>query len=100
MAYTVRLPGGWDIEAVAELTAEYRREQNVRGYAVTRWHKRADRPNHRLDCFVYALGALAMSRLKIDDCELQRVRGKECRQGNGGKRAPEMGRDISGAFAG
>ena len=32
--------GGWDIEAVAELTAEYRREQHVRGYTVTRWYKR------------------------------------------------------------
>ena len=72
--------GGWDIEAVAELTAEYRREQHVRGYTVTRWHKRADRPNHRLDCFVYALGALAISRLKIDDCELQRVEAKNVGQ--------------------
>ncbi|HET9376150.1 MAG TPA: terminase gpA endonuclease subunit [Chthoniobacterales bacterium] len=61
---------------MAELTAEYRREQNVRGYTVTRWHKRADRPNHRLDCFVYALAALALARLKIDDCELQRTEAK------------------------
>ena len=32
--------GGWDIEALAELTAEYRREQNLRGYTLTRWYKR------------------------------------------------------------
>ena len=57
--------GGWDIEAVAELPAEYRREQNVRSYTVTRWYKRMGRANHRLDCFLYALSALAMSRLKL-----------------------------------
>jgi len=68
--------GGWDIEAVAELTAEYRREQNVRGYTVTRWYKRMGRANHRLDCFLYGLGALSISRLKIDECALQRVEAK------------------------
>jgi phage terminase large subunit GpA-like protein len=68
--------GGWDHQAVAELTAEYRRETNVRGYKVERWFKRGDRANHRLDCFVYSLAALALSRLKIDDCELQRTEAK------------------------
>jgi phage terminase large subunit GpA-like protein len=68
--------GGWDIEAVAELTAEYRRQTNVRGYTVTSWHKRSGRANHRLDCLVYALAALAISRLKIDDCALQRVEAR------------------------
>jgi len=68
--------GGWDIEAVAELTAEYRREMNVRGYTVTRWYKRMGRANHRLDCFLYGLGALSISRLKIDECALQRVEAK------------------------
>jgi phage terminase large subunit GpA-like protein len=29
-----------------------------------------------LDCFVYALAALALARLKIDDCELQRTEAK------------------------
>jgi phage terminase large subunit GpA-like protein len=68
--------GGWDQETIAELTAEYRRETNVRGYTISRWYKRGGRPNHRLDCAVYALAALALSRLKIDDCELQRVEAR------------------------
>ena len=34
------------------------------------------RANHRLDCFLYALSALAMSRLKIDECALQRTEAK------------------------
>jgi phage terminase large subunit GpA-like protein len=68
--------GGWDAETIAELTAEYRRQTNVRGYTVTRWHKRSGRPNHRLDCTVYSLAALALSRLKIDDCDLQRVEAR------------------------
>ncbi len=33
-------------------------------------------PNHRLDCLVYALAALALSRLKIDDCDLQRTEAR------------------------
>jgi phage terminase large subunit GpA-like protein len=68
--------GGWDADAVSELTAEYRREEHVRGYTLARWYKRSGRPNHRLDCFVYALAALALARLKIDDCELQRTEAK------------------------
>jgi phage terminase large subunit GpA-like protein len=68
--------GGWDQDAIAELTAEYRRQTNVRGYTVSRWYKRSGRPNHRLDCAVYALAALALSRLKIDDCEVQRVEAR------------------------
>ena len=32
--------GGWDQETIAELTAEYRRQTNVRGYVVSRWFKR------------------------------------------------------------
>jgi phage terminase large subunit GpA-like protein len=70
------IAGGWDIEAITELTAEYRRQTNVRGYTVSRWYKKSNRPNHRLDCFVYALAALSISRLKIDDCELQRVEAR------------------------
>jgi phage terminase large subunit GpA-like protein len=69
--------GGWDQEAVAELTAEYRRRINLRGYTISRWYKRIGRPNHRLDCAVYALAALALSRLKIDDCEVQRVEARD-----------------------
>jgi phage terminase large subunit GpA-like protein len=68
--------GGWDQEAIAELTAEYRRQTNLRGYTISRWYKRTGRPNHRLDCAVYALAALALSRLKIDDCEVQRVEAR------------------------
>jgi phage terminase large subunit GpA-like protein len=68
--------GGWDAGAVAELTAEYRRQTNLRGYTISRWYKRTGRPNHRLDCLVYALAGLALSRLKIDDCELQRVEAR------------------------
>jgi len=59
------IKGGWDQETVAELTAEYRRQTNIRGYTVSRWYKRTDRPNHRLDCAVYSLAALALS-LKDD----------------------------------
>ena len=68
--------GGWDAETIAELTAEYRLQTNVRGYTVTRWHKRSGRPDHRLDCAVYSLAALALSRLKIDDCDLQPVEAR------------------------
>jgi phage terminase large subunit GpA-like protein len=68
--------GGWSLEAVSELTSEYRRQTNVRGYTVTSWHKRSGRPNHRLDCLTYSLAALAISRLKIDDCALQRVEAR------------------------
>ena len=68
--------GGWDQEAIAELTAEYRRQTNLRGYTISRWYKRTGRPNHRLDCAVYALAALTLSKLKIDDCEVQRVEAR------------------------
>ena len=68
--------GGWDADAVAELTAEYRRQTNVRGYTISRWHKHSGRANHRLDCLVYALAAMSLSRLKIDDCALQRVEAR------------------------
>ena len=72
--------GGWDAETVAELTAEYRRQTNLRGYTISRWHKRSGRANHRLDCLVYALAALSLSRLKIDDCALQRVEARNVGQ--------------------
>jgi phage terminase large subunit GpA-like protein len=68
--------GGWDQEAIAELTGEYRRQSKVRGYTVSRWFKRSGRPNHRLDCCVYALAALSLSRIKIDDCEIQRIEAR------------------------
>jgi phage terminase large subunit GpA-like protein len=82
--------GGWDLEAVAELTAEYRRQANFRGYTISRWYKRSGRPNHRLDCLVYALAALAISRLKIDDCALQRVEAR-----NVGKPEPDKDHERS-----
>lgn len=68
--------GGWDEEAIGELTAEYKRETNVRGYTVAHWYKRTGRANHRLDAFCYCLAALVMSRLKLDDCELQRTEAR------------------------
>ena len=68
--------GGWDQETIAELTAEYRRQTNLRGYTISRWYKKSGRPNHRLDCLVYALAGLAISRLKIDDCEIQRIEAR------------------------
>lgn len=77
------IKGGWDQEAIAELTAEYRRETNQRGYTIAQWYKRTGRANHRLDCLVYGLAALAMSRLKIDDCEVQRTEAR-----NVGKESP------------
>jgi phage terminase large subunit GpA-like protein len=73
--------GGWNAEAIAELTAEYRRQTNLRGYTITRWFKRSGRPNHRLDCLVYGLAALRMSRLKLDECELQRVESRNAEKG-------------------
>jgi phage terminase large subunit GpA-like protein len=94
--------GGWDVEAIAELTAEYRRQTNVHGYTITRWHKRPGRPNHRLDCFTYALAALAISRLKIDDCELQRIEGRNVQNLVEGKkdqkRSPFGARRMIGAL--
>jgi phage terminase large subunit GpA-like protein len=94
--------GGWDEEAIAELVAEYRRQTNVRGYTVSRWYKRSGRPNHRLDCFVYALAALAISRLKIDDCELQRVEARNVQNLVEGKkdqkRSPFGARRMIGAL--
>ena len=68
--------GNWDAEAIAELVAEYRRQSNVRGYTVTRWHKRLGKPNHRGDALVYALAALTMTRLKIDECAVQRIEAR------------------------
>jgi phage terminase large subunit GpA-like protein len=85
--------GGWDEGTIAELTAEYRRQTNVRGYTVTRWYKRSGQPNHRLDCSVYALAALKLSRLKIDDCEVQRVeaRNVDRREREENARTPKWG---------
>jgi phage terminase large subunit GpA-like protein len=83
--------GGWDQEAIAELTAEYRRQTNVRGYTVTRWYKRSGRPNHRLDCAVYALAALTLSRLKIDECEVQRVEARNVDKKAENAAAPKFG---------
>jgi phage terminase large subunit GpA-like protein len=68
--------GNWTQEATEELNAEYQRQTNVRGYTVSRWYKKSGQPNHRLDCFVYALAALSISRLKIDDCETQRIEAR------------------------
>jgi phage terminase large subunit GpA-like protein len=83
--------GGWDAESIAELTAEYRREEHVRGYTLTKWYKRSGRPNHRLDCFAYSLAALALSRLKIDDCELQRTEAKNVGKEPEKKEPPKWG---------
>ena len=79
--------GGWDAETIAELTAEYRRQSNIRGYTISRWYKRSGRPNHRLDCMVYALAALSLSRLKIDDCEVQRVEARNVGENEAKKNA-------------
>jgi phage terminase large subunit GpA-like protein len=87
--------GGWDVETVAELTAEYRRQSNVRGYTISRWYKRSGRANHRFDCFVYALAALAMSRLKIDSCDLQRIEARNV--GKSDEREKQRKRPLFGA---
>jgi phage terminase large subunit GpA-like protein len=93
--------GGWDMEAVAELTAEYRRQSNVRGYSIARWYKRSGVANHRLDCLVYALAALAMSRLKLEQCELQRVEARNVGKpsASAGQR-PKYGAHPHPAFGG
>jgi phage terminase large subunit GpA-like protein len=87
--------GGWDQETIAELTAEYRRQTNLRGYTISRWYKKSGRPNHRLDCLVYALAALAISRLKIDDCAIQRVEARNV--GKPDEREKDHGRSPFGA---
>lgn len=90
--------GNWDQETIAELTAEYRRQSNQRGYTINGWHKKSGRANHRLDCLVYALAALSISRLKIDDCEIQRTEarhlGKQEKQSN--KQSPFGARKVVG----
>jgi phage terminase large subunit GpA-like protein len=68
--------GGWDAETIAELTSEYRRQSAVRGYTVSRWFKRSGRANHRLDCAVYSLAALSLSRLKIDEVDPVRIEAR------------------------
>jgi phage terminase large subunit GpA-like protein len=68
--------GGWDPEATAEVTAEYLQEYNRYGYTKKRWHKVPGRPNHRLDCWLYALAALHIARLKIDDCDIVRTEAR------------------------
>jgi phage terminase large subunit GpA-like protein len=83
--------GGWDQETIAELTAEYRRQTNIRGYTVSRWYKRSGRANHRLDCAVYALAALALSRLKIDDCPPQRTEARNIGKTDKAQPAPIWG---------
>jgi hypothetical protein len=82
-----RSQSDWDAETIAELTAEYRRQSNIRGYTISRWYKRSGRPNHRLDCMVYALAALSLSRLKIDDCEVQRVEARNVGENEAKKNA-------------
>lgn len=69
---------GWDFESIAELTAEYRRQMPSKGgYTHYQWFKRPGRANHRLDCAVLCLAGLALSRLRIDDCNLQRIEARE-----------------------
>jgi phage terminase large subunit GpA-like protein len=70
--------GGWDYESIAELTSEFRRQMPSKGgYSHYQWFKRPGRANYRLDCAVYALAALAMSRLRIDTCDVQRIEARE-----------------------
>ena len=75
-----------------------RRQSNQRGYTINGWHKKSGRANHRLDCLVYALAALSISRLKIDDCEIQRTEarhlGKQEKQSN--KQSPFGARKVVG----
>jgi phage terminase large subunit GpA-like protein len=74
--------GGWDFDTVSELVAEYRRSMPVKGgYSRYQWFRRPGKPNHRLDCAVYALAALALSRLRIDDCSLQRIEARNMVEG-------------------
>jgi phage terminase large subunit GpA-like protein len=57
----------WDLESIAELTAEYRRQMPSKGgYSHYQWFKRPGHANHRLDCSVLCLAGLALSRLRID----------------------------------
>lgn len=74
--------GGWDFDTISELVAEYRRSMPVKGgYSRYQWFRRPGKPNHRLDCAVYALAALALFRLRIDDCSLQRIEARNMVEG-------------------
>lgn len=68
--------GGWTQGAISELTSEYRRQTSLRGYVITRWHRRSGQPNHRLDCVVYSMGALSLSRLRLETCDVQRIEAR------------------------
>jgi hypothetical protein len=64
---------GFNLESLSEFTAEYRTKKVVSGYPVYSWHKYHGRANQRLDCFVYALAAALLSRVKFDCAEPQRI---------------------------
>lgn len=68
---------GFDLATISEFTAEYRKRKMVDGYAVFTWHKFAHLDNHRLDCFVYALGAKLLTRLDFDVIEPVRIRADQ-----------------------
>jgi phage terminase large subunit GpA-like protein len=64
---------GFDSDTISELSSEYRRKTVRNGYPIYTWYRRSGRPNHRLDCFVYALAAALLSRLKFDAADPQRT---------------------------
>jgi phage terminase large subunit GpA-like protein len=64
---------GFTLESMAEFTAEYRTKKVVSGYPVYSWHKYHGRPNHRLDCLVYALAGALLSHVRFDSAEPQRI---------------------------
>jgi phage terminase large subunit GpA-like protein len=64
---------GFDSDTIAELSSEYRRKTVRNGYPVYTWYRRSGRPNHRFDCFCYALAAALLSRVKFDSADSQRI---------------------------
>jgi phage terminase large subunit GpA-like protein len=65
---------GFNLATLAEFVSEYKKKKMVEGYPVYTWHKKADVPNHRLDCFVYSLAAKLLTRIDFDKTEPLRIK--------------------------
>jgi phage terminase large subunit GpA-like protein len=80
---------GFDLDAIAEFTAEYRRKKMVNGYPVYTWHKHMHLENHRLDCFVYGLAAMLLTHIDFDIAGPRRIPSEKF------KEAKEQGAESS-----
>jgi phage terminase large subunit GpA-like protein len=71
---------GFDLPTIAEFVSEYKKKKIVSGYPVYTWHKKADTPNHRLDCAVYALAAKLLTRIDFDKSAPLRIKSEKVPQ--------------------